>query len=154
MAGIEIRRNDYTGAGIYRTSESDVRSTLTGIKLQVDSLQEALNLEVLQIPTNISYSLGQELSVPGMSSDTFTLKGTITKDKTNDVSGVYTALDLRYALLNWHTTGLMTLVWTDEADSGVTMSYTGLMLRVSIAYNATNLDQFPFTLTFVWGYGG
>ena len=99
---VEIRRGDYTGAGIYRTSEATSRSTLTGIKLQVDQIQVAINKEIVQISTITGNVSGQRLTDIGRCSESLTLKGTITKDIVNNVRAVYLAKDFEYACLNWH----------------------------------------------------
>ena len=150
---IEIRRADYTGAGIYRTSTATTRSTITGIKLQVDSLQEAITKDVSKLPTasdtadSTTYNWLMDL---GLGSDTFTLKGVISKDNTNSVDAVYIKEDLRYAVRNWFISGNVTLVWADEASS-VSTSYTGLPLTATFQYKAGELDLFPFTLQFIYG---
>jgi hypothetical protein len=149
---IEIRRGDYTGGGIYRTSESTSMASLTGIKLQVDQIQVAINKEILQLSTIGGNVGGQRLTDLGRCSESLTLKGTITKDNTNNVRAVHFAKDFEYACLNWHTqTSIETLIWTDESDTSETFTFTGYPLRGTFSYTAGDLDIFPFTLQWVWG---
>ena len=147
---VSIRRADYTGAGIYRTSESTNRTTLTGILLQVDGLQEAIDRKISvnplpEVPDNpLLISLYQ-------GTNDFTLKGAITPDTVNSVGGVHRYLDLRYAVLNWDADGLTSLVWTDEADATVTHTHDGYLKTATFQYNAGELGIFPFTLQFARG---
>jgi len=149
---IEIRRGDYIGAGIYRTSEGDIRSTLTGIKLQVDQIQVAINKELIQISTIAGNVTGQRLTDLGRCSESLTLKGTITKDTTNNVRAIHIAKDFEYAVLNWYTqTVIESLIWYDESDTSEAFTFSGYPLRGTFSYTAGELDSYPFTLQWVWG---
>ncbi len=147
---IEIRRADYTGAGVYRTAEGDTRANLTGIKLQVDSLQEGIDrkINVLPLPEDPENAFVIDL---GMGVDTFTLKGAVTSDTANSVHAVHIMLDLRYATQFWRESGLISLVWTDEGDTGVTHTYSGFITISTFNYTAGEVNLFPFTLQFVRG---
>jgi len=150
MTLIELRRGDYATAGIYRTSESTTRSTITGIKLQVETLDESFTKQLIQTST-INFPDGQKLRDNGMSTDVFTLKGIITRDKTNNVDGHYIYLDFRYAVQYWYkTAGAVQLVWVDE-ESGVSTTISGMPLRGSMQYRAGEIGVFPFTMQFVKG---
>ena len=147
---VEIRRADYAGAGVYRTGEGDTRANLTGILLQVDSIQEGIDRKV-----NVS-PLPEDPDNPfiidlGMGVDTFTLKGTITKDETNDVRGTHIYQDVRYASHYWRESGVISLVWTDEADTGETGTFEGFITIATFRYTAGELNIYNFTLQFTKG---
>jgi hypothetical protein len=79
----------------------------------------------------------------------FTVLGTITTDPGDDIPGVYHMLDLRTALIDWSNDhGVMALVWTDEEDSSVTMTYYGMPSNGSINYTSGFLGVYGFTFQF------
>lgn len=143
--GIELRRADYTGAGIYRTTTGTTRSSITGILLQIDSIQEAMNKELTATSVTANPE-GQWVTDTGRGSDTFTLKGVITGNTT--VPALYTYLDFRYAIFYWYTSGVITLRWTDEL-SGVVMSYTGYLKMGTGGFNAGSLNEYNITFQFI-----
>lgn len=148
---VELRRGDYTGGGVYRTANGDTQANLTGIKLQVDSIQEALKKDVFQLSyISSSDPAQQRFNDLGKGSDVFTLKGTISKDS-NGVNGVKHMLDLRYAVRVWYQSGICSLVWTDESLTTETMTYTGFPIMATFGYTAGNLDMYSFTIQFAKG---
>ena len=147
---IEIRRADYTGAGVYRTAEGDTRANLTGILLQVDSLQEGVDRKITSspLPNDPENPFVVDL---GSGTDTFTLKGAITNDTANSVNAVHIYQDIRYASQYWRSEGLIDLVWIDEGDTGVTMTHSGFITIGTFRYNAGEINIFSYTLQFIRG---
>lgn len=147
---VELRRSTYTGAGIYRTAEGDTRSTLTGIKLQVEDVQESIDRKTIvsPLPGDPDDPFIVDL---GSGQDTFTLKGVVTSDATNSVDAVHIMLDLRYVAQFWYSTGLISLIWTDEGDTGVTHTHAGYVRNANFRYSAGTPNHFPFVIQFERG---
>lgn len=143
--GIELRRGDYAGDGIYRASTSTVRSSITGILLQMDSIQEAMTKELTATSVG-SNPEGQLVTDMGLGSDTFTLKGTITAS--GDIPALYIYLDFRYAIFNWYSSGAITMIWTDEVSSQ-TMTYTGYLKMGTGQFNAGNVAEYGIAFQFI-----
>lgn len=151
---VELRRYDYGTAGVFRTSESDTRGNLTGIKLQVEQLQISIvkDLITLGVYSDTAGSTqNQWVTDLGIGKCSITVKGIITRDATNSVDGIVIMQDLQYAVENWFLEGVLSLVWTDEQDGGQTITYTGFPINANFQYSAGTLGVFPFAFQFIRG---
>lgn len=144
--------NDATGTwgSNPRVSKSTVRANIEMIKLQIDEIQDTINKDIIITPI-IGSTCDAYLFDEGMHTESFTTKGTITNDSANNVSAVYIKDDLRYAEKHWQNSGISTLKWTDEGDTGVTNTYTGYLQRAIFGYTAGKVNLYSYSLVFIQG---
>lgn len=154
---VQLRRNDFTGSGVQRSTTGTVQTTITRIDLPVEQMQISIERGTVANKRN---DPDAKLYDPGLTQAVVTIVGTLVGYDTIDAPWLMD--DLTYASTKWFKShgGVIDLYWTqtkvlsgadwNSVDDGY-LVWTGGFKSLTFSPKGGELNQIPYTLQFYIG---